>query len=634
MGGPPATSKFEAGRVTFESFFSGPEEAEDAGHAHALLRQLKMFYDSQLLTDVAIEVDHATAEVDPDLAPQPSRFLCSRSVLAATSPYFRSMFTGGLHECAQQAVMIRGVDAHSMALIIDYCYTGKVQITEANVQRLYAAANMLQLDYIRGTCAAFMGRRLDVSNCVAILKFADAFGNSELRSRAQTFIARNFSQLCSRGRELCELELDQMKEILSMDALDVDSERAVCSAALQWLEDNGIDRVKDAMEIFECVRWHLFTEKDRFYLEEVKARSHSRKHLMEFLEGILNRLCSRAESGVMAPTHRIGRNAKEMIVFFGRPNEPFVCYDPISEEVCSMAPPVMNLSNLGIKRSVTEMFSVCVSPDNDLYLASNISKHLWLYDPVSNSWQELAERILGRVHSDMCYLSGHLYVLGGRNPVTDGRLKEVECYSVQRNQWRLVAPLPHSLGRMHTVTMNNRLYVVNKRRILCYDPKKNQWLHSTSLTSNKLHRACVFQDQIFCLFNVPVTKAYTPDRGEWKRVEDIPVDSNALQYHLVQHSGRLLLLTVAVAHHDRHRLVVHEYDPTQDCWVVWLSRLVTSFGPTCLCARVYPACLGSGQNVSTEEDDDSGSSADWDFDGLTDVDSDSGSSSSFSDENW
>lgn len=59
----------------------------------------------------------------------------------------------------------------------------------------------------------------------------------------------------------------------------------------------------------------------------------------------------------------------------------------------------------------------------------------------------------------------------------------------------------------------------------------------------------------------------------------------------------------------------------------------SSFGSISLSARIYTACLSSGQNFITEEDDDSGSSVDWDF-GLTDADSDSGSSSSFSDENW
>ncbi|XP_035249563.1 kelch repeat and BTB domain-containing protein 7 [Anguilla anguilla] len=629
------------------SCFSGPEELEDMNHARSLLKELKLFYDSKLLVDVTIEVDPDCPSHQQNAGPGKSKFCtesgklfpCNRNVLAAASPYFKSMFTGGLYESKQQKVTIHDVDADSMSLIIDYCYTGKVQITEANVQRLYAAANMLQLEYVRYACSSFMTRRLDVSNCMAILKFADTFDNHDLKSEAQGFVARNFVQLCKTSRELCELDLTQIKDILSLDTLDVDCESKVCSAAIQWIEANQREQTDDAVEVLRCVRWHLFTEKDAAYLEGLKSKPCVKRHLAGFMAGV----SGGGGNGGMewtppapahGPAHRIGRSAKEMILFFGRPNEPFMCYDPYSEEVRSMASPLINLSNLGFKRSIMETFTVCVSPENDLYLASQLSKHFWVYNPVLNSWQELAERLIGRVHADIGYLNGHLYMLGGRDPNTDARLKDVECYSIQRNQWRLVAPLPHSLGKMQIAAMNDRLYVVNKRRMLCYEPQRNRWLPGASLKHGKLHKACVFQDQIFCLCDIPVVKAYSPARGEWRRIGDIPMDSNALNYQVVQHSGRLLLLTVSLAHHNRNRVIVHEYDPARDGWRNVASMLGSSFGYISLSARLYPSSLGSGQSFFAEEDDDSGSSADWDLDGLTDADSDSGSSSSFSDENW
>ncbi|KAG8000526.1 Kelch repeat and BTB domain-containing protein 7 [Nibea albiflora] len=147
------------------SCFTGPEVLEDVNHAQGLMRELKMLYDCRLLGDVTIGVEHE--EEEGSLEGETSRgdidqlFLCSRNVLAAASPYFKSMFTGGLNESMQERVVIRGVDAESMSVIIDYCYTGRVTITESNVQRLYAAANMLQLEYIRKACSSFMARRLD-----------------------------------------------------------------------------------------------------------------------------------------------------------------------------------------------------------------------------------------------------------------------------------------------------------------------------------------------------------------------------------------------------------------------------------------------------------------------------------------
>lgn len=615
------------------SCFGGPEVLEDTNHAQGVMKQLKLLYDCHLLGDVTIEVqceddllEHSGDTASGDTS---QLFLCSRIVLASASPYFKSMFTVGLNESMQQRVVIRGVDGESMSVIIDYCYTGTVTITESNVQRLYAASNMLQLEYIREACSSFMTRRLDLANCVMILKFADTFDNPDLKHNAQAFIARNFSLLCN-SRELCELDLKQLKELLSLDSLDVDCERKVCSAALQWIEANATQK-EDAVQLLKCVRWGLFTEKDKCYLEGLMARPLIDKYLASVFNSSPESSCGLP---VSLPKHRIGVSAKEMIVFFGLPNDNIMCCDPYSDDLYFMSPPLQDLSSQDYKRSTVESLIACASPENNLYLASHLSKHFWQYNPVKNTWQELAERSLGRIHSGMGYLNDHVYLLGGRNPVTDARIKEVECYSVQRNQWTFVAPLPHSLGKMQVVALNDHLYVVNKRRMLCYDPKRNRWRHLGSLRRDKLHKACVFQDQIICVCDIPVVKAYSPTRGEWKRLGDIPIDSRALNYQVIQHNGKLLLLTQTLLQHNKNRVLIHEYDPARDSWKDIMAVYVSTLGPVCVSMRVYPACLSSARSFLIEEDDDSGSSADWDFDGLTDADTDSGSSSSFSDENW
>ncbi|XP_038158387.1 kelch repeat and BTB domain-containing protein 7 [Cyprinodon tularosa] len=619
--------------------FAGPEVLEDANHARGLMNELKKMYDCRLLGDVTIGVE-CEEEAEEKVSPEHSGgrggegvevghlFLCSRNVLAAASPYFKSMFTGGLTESAQERVLIRGVDSESMSVIIDYCYTGRVTITESNVQRLYAAANMLQLEYISRVCTDFMSRRLDPSNCVAMLKLADTYNNPELKKNAQVFIARNFTQVCNAG-DLCELNSDQFKELLSLDTLDVDCEKTVCSAAVQWLEGNAAVDKEEALQVLKCVRWSLFSEED---LESLKERPLMETYLSSFF-----RTSSEGGCKVPAPLdvqkHRIGVSAKEMILFFGRPNEVIMCCEPYSEDLYIMSPASVPFTSQEYKSSNTAPVIACSTPDNSLYLTSHLSKQFWVYNPVLNRWQELAERLLGRIHAGMVYLNGHIYLLGGRNPVTDIRLKEVECYSIQRNQWMFVAPLPHYLGKMQVVAVNDHLYVLNKRRMLCYDPKKNHWLQCGSLRRDKLHKACIFQEQIVCVCDIPVIKAYSPTRGEWKRFGDIPMENGAVNYQVIQHRGKLLLLTHMLHRNNRDRVLIHEYDPNRDAWKNLMAVYVSAMGPVCVSTRVYPAFLRSGHRFSTEEDDDSGSSADWDPDILTDAESDSGSSSSFSDEN-
>uniref|UniRef100_A0A2K6M7Y6 Kelch repeat and BTB domain containing 7 n=1 Tax=Rhinopithecus bieti TaxID=61621 RepID=A0A2K6M7Y6_RHIBE len=300
--------------------------------------------------------------------------------------------------------------------------------------------------------------------------------------------------------------------------------------------------------------------------------------------------------------------AKEMVIFFGHPRDPFLCYDPYSGDIYTMPSPLTSFAHT---KTVTSS-AVCVSPDHDIYLAAQPRKDLWVYKPAQNSWQQLADRLLCREGMDVAYLNGYIYILGGRDPITGVKLKEVECYSVQRNQWALVAPVPHSFYSFELIVVQNYLYAVNSKRMLCYDPSHNMWLNCASLKRSDFQEACVFNDEIYCICDIPVMKVYNPARGEWRRISNIPLDSETHNYQIVNHDRKL-----------------------EDQWInigTMLGLLQFDSGFICLCARVYPSCLEPGQSFITEEDDArSESSTEWDLDGFSELDSESGSSN---DEVW
>ncbi|KAM8970650.1 LOW QUALITY PROTEIN: kelch repeat and BTB domain-containing protein 7-like [Sarcophilus harrisii] len=628
------------------SFFSGPEELEDTAHGPALLAQLKSFYDARLLCDVTIEV------AAPGGEPGTGRlFACNRSVLAAACPYFKSMFMGGLFESQQSRVTMHDVDAESLAMLLDYCYTGRVSVSETNVQQLYATADMLQLEYVREACATFLARRLDVANCASILIFADAFNHPQLRAKALAFMARNFSLLsgapCPGGEEsLAELSLAQMQEVLCLDSLDVNSERIVCTVAVQWLEASPLERGPSAPDVLRCVRWLHFGDRDRAYLERLCAKPFIKRYCPGLIEAALRTRygdmivktpqpalpAPGSTSGPVAesPARRIGTMAKEMIIFLGHPKDPFLFYDPYLGDIYTMTSPLISLAH---SKAIT-FSAVCVSPDNDIYLTAQPKKQLWVYNSAQNSWQQLADCLICREGMDSAYLNGYIYIVGGRDPVTGVKLKEVECYSIQRNQWVLVAPVPHSFYSFELITFHNYLYAIDNKRMLCYDPSCNQWLNCPSLKDSDFQDACVFNEEIYCICDVPVMQVYNPPRGEWRRISDIPLDVDTYNYQIVQHEQKLLLITSTVPQWNKNGINVYEYEPSDDCWVnIGTMFGLLQFDPyfICLSARVYPSCLGPGQSFITEEDD---VWTDWDLEELGELVLE-GSSSSFSeDEVW
>jgi len=102
-------------------------------HQKGVLEMMKLMYDSHQLTDVCVTVDD-------------QQFFCHRAVLAATSCYFHAMFTTSLAESRQSDVRLREVDAESVNALIDYAYTGRVRITQFNVQNLMIAASLFQVN--------------------------------------------------------------------------------------------------------------------------------------------------------------------------------------------------------------------------------------------------------------------------------------------------------------------------------------------------------------------------------------------------------------------------------------------------------------------------------------------------------
>lgn len=69
-------------------------------------------------------------------------------------------------------VELHDIEAQSLKQLIDFAYTGEIDITEENVQVLLPASSLLQIQSVREACCKFLLRQLHPSNCLGIRSFA------------------------------------------------------------------------------------------------------------------------------------------------------------------------------------------------------------------------------------------------------------------------------------------------------------------------------------------------------------------------------------------------------------------------------------------------------------------------------
>ena len=146
------------------------------------LRTLQTFRNEALFCDICIYIDGI-------------EFPCHKVVLCAASSYFKAMFSCDLKESRLGKVYIENISPWTMKRLLDFIYTGCIEIACDNVIDVFNAAAMFQLGALADTCVAFVRQHVDAQNCVDIHMFAAMHGLADLEAHAFAYMLDNFMQL-------------------------------------------------------------------------------------------------------------------------------------------------------------------------------------------------------------------------------------------------------------------------------------------------------------------------------------------------------------------------------------------------------------------------------------------------------
>ena len=180
-------------------------------------------------------------------------FKAHRNVLSAASPFFDKLFESDMKENREGIARFEEITGSVMEDVLEFVYTGSVEITQENSEDLIAAANYLILPGLKTVSGRFLGEQMSNSNCISTFYFAEKYECEELVANSRKFIYATFASVAEMD-EFLNLEAKEVERWISSDEISVAVEADVFKIVLKWVEQNKSERKAAFEELFRHVR--------------------------------------------------------------------------------------------------------------------------------------------------------------------------------------------------------------------------------------------------------------------------------------------------------------------------------------------------------------------------------------------
>ncbi|WKX95515.1 hypothetical protein Q1695_012179 [Nippostrongylus brasiliensis] len=410
-------------------------------------------------------------------------------VLAAASPYFReTLLSDSYVQSEEIRVVVEHVADETLRLLVDYMYTGRLDINEKNVQVLFVAAEILHLDSVGRECLRYLIEHLSISNCMETAVFAKAHNCTDLDDAAFVFARKHFWELVE-SEELLSMDETSFIHFISDDRLNLKfhGEAAVFEAVINWVKHDP-SRQKSLPNVLVGVRLPLVSREfllDRVYNDPMIQESSA---CIAMLGAVFHDLLSEKKT---SRTIMIAGGECDVHSRLADVN----IYDPYSQQWTPAAPLLHPRKFLGMATVGNSIYAVG-GAGNFGFLRT-----IEIYDSQRNSWRAGPGMDCRRYGAGVTALNGTIFAVGGNVGFETGRANEM--LDPRQGKW---ISLPSMMnGRFHCglAAVNGLLYAAGGygaqtlNSVEVYDPRACRWTTAQPMLKERRQAgATVFRDQI------------------------------------------------------------------------------------------------------------------------------------------
>ncbi|KAF2984211.1 hypothetical protein EK904_013345 [Melospiza melodia maxima] len=298
-------------------------------------------------------------------------------------------------------IELEGISVDIMKEILDYIFSGQIRLNEETIQDVVQAADLLLLTDLKTLCCEFLEGCIAAENCIGIRDFALHYCLHHVHYLASEYLETHFRDVSS-TEEFLELTPQKLKEVLSMEKLNVGNERYVFEAV----------HMKDVMSAV----W--VSGLDAAYLRE---QMMSEPLVREIVKECNNIPLTPPQQGEAMLASFKPRGYSECIVTVG------------GEERVPESDLRLARHNFGVVE-IDGILYILGGEDGERELISMES-----YDIYSRTWTKQPDLTMVRKIGCYAAMKKKIYAMGGGSY---GKLFEsVECYDPRTQQWTAICPL-------------------------------------------------------------------------------------------------------------------------------------------------------------------------------------------------
>uniref|UniRef100_H0X992 Kelch like family member 30 n=1 Tax=Otolemur garnettii TaxID=30611 RepID=H0X992_OTOGA len=498
---------------------------------------------------------------------------CHRSLLALSSPYFHAMFAGDFAESFSARVELQDVEPAVVGQLVDFVYTGRLTITQGNVEALTRTAARLHFPAVQKVCGRYLQQQLDAANCLGICEFGEQQGLLGVAAKAWAFLRENFEAVAHED-EFLQLPRDRLATCLASDLLQVQPEQSRLRALLRWVRHDPQARAAHLPELLGLV--HLDAVPGSC-MQELLAT----EPLIQESEACRAAL-AQGHGGVLpAPPQKL---QEVLVVVGGRALEE----DEVGEE------PTPHPGNFAFYNTKAKKWMALPDfPDyhkwgfslaalnNNIYVTGGSrgtktdtwsTTQAWCFPLKEATWKPVAPMLKARTNHASAALNGEIYAIGG----TTLDMVEVESYDPYTDSWMPASPALKYVSNFSAAGCRGRLYLVgssackyNTLALQCYSPVTDAWsvIASPFLPKYLSSPRCAALHGALYLIGDNTKKVYVYDPGAnlWQKVQSL---------HSLHENGALVPLGDALyvtggrwqGMDGDYHVDMEAYDTVRDSW--------------------------------------------------------------------